>query len=154
MSQFQNMNQVTQTPIKGRIANVPNPATLSVQISPNSTQTLYPGSAVVLTTDTANMIVVDKSTPSQNIFGFVCWNSKKPNGWTAAQKVEIALPGSVMEMESAVAYNRGAILYQVVLNDQVTSSSAGGATPIGIALDNAAGANVLTRVYIQIGLTV
>lgn len=152
MSQFQNMNQVTQTPIKGRVANIPNPATISAQISPVSTQTLFPGSAVVLTTDVANMITVDKSTPSQNIFGFVCWNPKKPNGWTAYQKVEIALPGSVMEMESSAAFNRGTILDQVVLNDQVVTHASG--TPIGIALDTASGANVLVRVYIQIGLTV
>ena len=152
MAIYQNMNQVTQTPIKGRTSNIPNPSTISVQISPTSIQTLYPGSAVVLTTDVANMITVDKSTPSQNIFGFVCWNPKKPNGWTAGQKVEIALPGSVMEMESAAAYNRGTVLDQVVLNDQVQTH--GGGTPIGIALDNATGANQLTRVYIQIGLTV
>lgn len=150
--QYQNLNQVAQTPIKGRVTHLPNPATISCQISPVSTQTLYPASAVVLTTDTANMITVDKSTPSQNVFGFVCWNPKKPNGWVAYNKVEIALPGSVMVMESAAAFNRGTILDQVVLNDQVTTHVS--ATPIGIALDNATGANQLVRVYIQIGLTV
>lgn len=152
MSQFQNMNQVAQTPIKGRVSNVPNPATLSAQVSPLSTQTLFPGSAVYLTTDVANMITVDKATPSLNIFGFLVWNPKRANGQGANSKCEIALPGSVMEMESAAAFNRGSILDQVVLNDQVTTHVSG--TPIGIALDTASGANVLVRVYIQIGLTV
>lgn len=151
--QYQNMNQVAQTAIKGRTSLLPAANVMSVQIDPSSIQTLYPASAVVLTTATANIPTVDKSTPAQNIFGFICWNPKKPNGWTANAKVEIALPGTIMEMESAASFNRGQILDQVVLNDQVQSHS-GYNTPIGIALDNATGANQLVRVYIQIGLTV
>ena len=155
--QFQNMNQTTQTPIKGRVSLIPNPATISAQIQSASTATLYPASAVVLFAGTANMILVDKATPAQNIFGFVVWNPKKPNGWGASQKVEIALPGSVMYMESYAAFVRGSVLYQITTGDdpdQVTSSSAGGATPIGLSLDQATGADQLVRVYIQIGLTV
>ena len=156
--QYQNMNQTAQTPIKGRVANTPNPSTISVQLQQNSTYTVYPASAVVLFAGTANKIMVDKATPTQNIFGFVCWNSKKPNGWTAASKLEIALPGSVMWMESNVAFNRGAVLYQITTGDdadQVTNNSNGSTnTPIGLALDQSTGADQLVRVYIQIGLTV
>lgn len=153
MSQFQNMNQIAQTAIKGRTSFLPAANVISVQIDPNSVQTLYPASAVVLTTATGVMVIVDKATPAQNIFGFIVWNPKKPNGWTANAKVEIALPGTIMEMESATAFNRGQVLDQVVLNDQVQAHS-GPNTPIGISLDNATGANQLVRVYIQIGLTV
>ena len=152
--QYQNLNQVSMTPVKGRVGIIPFPAVISCQVDPNSIQTLYPGSCLVLTTTTANMITVDKSTIAQNIFGVAIWNSKKPNGWTAGMKIEIAMPGTIIEMESSGVISRGSIVYQVVLNDQITTSSAGGATPIGIALDNATAANQLVRVYLPIGLTV
>lgn len=156
MSQYQNMNQTAQTAIKGRVSHIPNPSTISCAVGPNSVNILNPASAVVLIAGTANMILVDKATPTQNIFGFVIWTPKKST-FPANAKVEIALPGSVMEMESNASFNRGSILYQITTGDdadQVTSSSAGGATPIGIALDQATGADQLVRVYIQIGLTV
>ena len=157
MAQYQNMNQTAQTTIKGRVANIPNPATISCQVVGTNTIQLYPGSAVYLVAGTANMIQVDKASPTQNIFGFVIWNPKKPNGWGPNEKVEIALPGSVMEMEAYTSFNRGSILYQITTGDDadmVTNSSAGGATPIGIALDQPTGVDQLCRVYIQIGLTV
>lgn len=154
--QFQNMNQTAQTPIKGRVSSIPNPATISVQITPTSLNTFYPATAVKLVAGTANMILVEKANPSDNIFGFVCWNPKRPNGYTAGSRLEIALPGSIMEMESSTAFNRGQVLQQVTTGDDadMVGPLTGYNTPIGLALDQVTGVDQLARVYIQIGLTV
>lgn len=144
---FQNMNQITMTPTKGRVSEIPNPSTISCQVTGASVANLYPGTAVVLVAGTANTILVDKATPSQSIFGFVCWTPKKSK-WVANEKLEIAMPGSVMEMESAAAFNRGQLVEQVATNDLV-QAYAGVNNTVGVALDTATGANQLVRVLIR-----
>ena len=155
MAQYQNMNQTAQTAIKGRVSHLPNPATISVQILPTSVNTFYPAAAVKLAAGASPTIYVELANPGDNIFGFVIWNPKRPNGYLAGGKIEIALPGSVMEMESGASFNRGTVLdYSNTGDDaqQVVTHTTN--TPIGLALDQCTGADQLVRVYIQIGLTV
>lgn len=147
-TQYQNMNQFGQTPLKGRVSNVPTPSTISCQITGASSNTFYPGTAVVLISGTSQTILIEKATATQPIFGFVVWNPKQVK-WTAGMNVEVAMPGTVMEMESQAAFNRGQLLQQVATNDQVQAYTGGTNTTIGIALDTASGANKIVRVLIR-----
>lgn len=147
MAQQQNMNQITMTPHKGRISHIPNPSTLSCQITTASSNTFYGGTAVKLISGTANTILVEKSAASEAIFGFVIANPRSAS-FTAGKNVEIALPGTVMEMESSAAINRGQLVEQVATGDKV-AAYAGVNNTVGIALDTATAANQLIRVLIR-----
>ncbi len=147
MSVFQNQNQTSQGPIKGGLSAVPNPATISCQITINSVSTFYAGTAVKLISGTANTILVEKAAATDQIFGFVILNPKKPSH-VAGGKVEVALPGSVMEMESNAAFNRGQLVEIVASGDKVIAY-AGVNTAAGVALDSTTGAAQLARVLIR-----
>ena len=148
MAQQQNMNQFTQTAIKGRLSHNPAPNVISCQITTASSNTFYGGTAVKLIAGTANTILIEKSAATEAIFGFVIFNPKKPSGNTAGQTVEVALPGSIMEMESSAAINRGQLVEQVATGDKV-AAYAGVNTTVGVALDTATAANQLVRVLIR-----
>ena len=147
MSVYQNQNQVAQGPIKGGLSAVPNPATISCQVTLASSSTLYGGTAVTLVDGTANTILVDKASATQPIFGFVVLNPKKPSH-AAGGKVEVALAGSVMEMEAAAAFSRGQLLEIVATGDKV-QLWANVNVAIGVALDTATAAGQLVRVLIR-----
>lgn len=147
MTQVQNLNQFQQGPIKGDVSAVPNPTTLPVQISKDSSETFYPGTAVKLIAGQANTILVEKAAATEAIFGFVIFSPKK-NSWTAGQAAEVALPGSVMYMESSAAFNRGQLLEQVATGDKV-KAWAGSNTVCGLALDTAGGVDQLVRVLVR-----
>ena len=147
MSVYQNQNQVGQGPIKGGLSAVPNPATLSVQITTASSNTFYGATAVKLISGTANTILVEKAAATDQIFGFVIVNPKKPSH-TAGGKAEIALAGSVMEMESGAAISRGQMV-EIVAATNTVIAWAGTNTACGVALDTASAANQLLRVLIR-----
>lgn len=147
MTVYQNQNQITQGANKGDLSAIPNPSTISCNITTASASTFYAGTAVVLIAGTANAILVDKATATSQIFGFVIRNPRKPSH-TAGGKVEVALPGSVMNMESGASFNRGQLVEYSAANDQVIAY-AGVNTAIGVALDNATAANQLVRVLIR-----
>lgn len=147
MTMYQNQNQFAQTTTKGKVAAVPNPSTLSCQITTASGNTFKAGTAVKLVAGTANTILIEKAAATEAIFGFVVWSPKK-SSWTAGQTVEVALPGSVMEMESSAAINRGQLVEQVATGDLV-AAYAGVNTTVGVALDTASAANQLIRVLIR-----
>lgn len=150
MAQFQNMNQVTQGPIKGRVSEVPNPSTVTCQVTPKSGNTLNPGTAVKLIAGTSPQILVEKAAATEQIFGFVVWTPKKV-AWTAGQPLEIVLQGSIMEMETNGAINRGQLCEIVASGDKI-AGWAGVNTTIGTALDTATAANQLIRVLIDTDL--
>jgi hypothetical protein len=147
MTVYQNQNQITQGPDKGDVSAIPSPNTISCQITTASANTFYAGTAVVLIAGTANTILVEKAAATSQIFGFVIRNPKKPSH-TAGGKVEIAMPGTVMNMESASAVNRGQLVEYVATNDLI-QAYAGVNTAIGVALDTATAANQLIRVLIR-----
>lgn len=147
MSVFQNENQLTQGPIKGGLSAVPNPATISGQLTPASANTVYAATAVKLIAGTSNTILVEKALAGDQIFGFVVLTPRKPSH-TAGGKFEIALPGSVMEMESGASINRGQLV-EIVAATNTVIAYAGVNTAIGVALDQATAANQLIRVLIR-----
>ena len=148
---IQNMNQFNMGAIKGSLASIPNPVTLSAQINPNSTDTLYPGSAVKLTSGVSSeTVLVDLAAQADIAFGFVVWTPKK-SSFTAGNAVEIALPNSVMNMESSGAIGRGNQVEFVPASTRVVQSS-GTNKPSGIALDIATATGQLIRVLIKTGM--
>lgn len=147
MSVYQNQNQFVQGPVKGGLSAIPNPATISCQITLASSSTFYGGTAVKLISGTANTILVEKAAATDQIFGFVVVNVKK-GSHTAGGKVEVALAGSVMEMESGAAFNRGQLLEIVATGDKVIAY-AGVNSPAAVALDTASATGQLVRALVR-----
>src|ERR1700749_3622323 len=106
MSQKMYMNQFNQKPIKGNSATKVNLNTLSVVIDPNSSNTILPGDAVIMTGSTGNVIYVDKCTASQVPFGYVLY-AMKTEKFTANMATTIGLGGTIMFGEAGGAITRG-----------------------------------------------
>lgn len=161
MTVSQNMNQFAQAALKGSIAAIVNPVTLSVQIDPASTHTvanatpIVPGDAVVLKNVAGNMIVVDKAAVTDTPLGFVIYTPKKDKFY-AMDSVEIALPGSVIWVEASATVARGANLEYVVGSSTTASTvkTNAGVNPIcGIALDKGS-SGALMRMLVQTAVAV
>lgn len=147
MGAYQNMNQVNQTPVKGDLKAVPNPNTVSCVILNTSSNSFVAGSPVKLISGTSQQLLVDLAGAADSIFGFIIYGPKK-NKWTKGDRVEVALTGSVMEMESGAAFNRGQVLEFQPTGTQVIAW-AGSNAHIGKALDTAPGPNIIVRVLIS-----
>lgn len=144
MSQTMFMNQFNQTPIKGNSATKVNLNTISVVIDPNSTNTLLPGDAVIMTSSTGNVIYVDKCTAIQLPFGYILY-AMKTEKFTANMATTIGLMGTIMFGEAGGSITRGSYL-EYVPNAVVTGPQmivSAGINPISaIALDNASNAGI------------
>lgn len=147
MAQYQNMNQFNQTPTKGMVANKPNATTLACQITADSANTFYPGTIVKLIDGTSETILIEKAAATDPCFGAVIFSPKR-SSWTAGMTVEVALPGSIMHMESSEAINRGQRVEQVASGDKVAQYDGSNVT-CGIALDKVTAENKLMRVLIS-----
>ena len=146
MAVVQNMNQFSQTPLKGNVAAITNADTISVQVDANSSNTIYPGDFVRLTDTTGSTIVVDLATTGQTADGVVIYTPKKAS-FTAGDPLEIALPGSVVYLESYGAISRGHRLEWYSTGNQVKSWA--GANPTcAKALDKASATGQLIRALI------
>ena len=148
MSVVQNMNQFSQTPLKGDLAAVVSPSTLSAQVDATSMNTIVAGELVKLSTATGNSILVDSGAANtQNPLGFAIYSPKKDK-FTSGNALEVALSGSVIWLEAASYISRGRSLEYVASGAKVRASE--GSNPvIGIALDNAS-AGQLIRVLVSI----
>lgn len=143
----QNMNQFNQGPVKGQVMGVPTPATLSAQIVSGGT-TVYPGYAVKLVDGASNTILVNAAAATDDIFGFVVWNPKK-SSFAALDTLEVALPGSVIMLETSTSVARGQSVEYVASGGKVTTY-AGTNTPCGVFLDKATAAATLVRVLVRV----
>jgi hypothetical protein len=147
MSQnYQQLNQFAQLPILGDTATKVNLNTLSVQIDPNSTNTLLPGDAVYLTQTAGTTILVDKCSATVAPFGYILYNQRF-NQFIAGDAVEIGTAGQIMFLLAGGTISRGNnVEYDpsasLTTGPQVLAS--GGVNPIsGLALDNATVGNLL-----------
>lgn len=140
MGQFMQLNQFQQAPILGDTATKVNLNTLSVQIDPNSVNTILPGDAVYMTATTGNTILVDKCTATVAPFGYVLY-SLKVDQFVSGDAVEIGLFGQIMYAEADGTITRGNLLEYVPSASLTTGPRmllSGGINPIsGLALDNA-----------------
>lgn len=150
MAQTFNMNQFAMTGLKGKIAAGPG-NTLSVQVYAGSAATaaapIVPGDFVKLVDVAANTIIVDRAAVTDAIIGVVLVSPKK-DGFIPLDNMEIAINGSIVNLESADAIARGADVEYTVSGAKV-STSAGTNTIVGVALDKASGANKLIRVLLK-----
>lgn len=130
----QTLNQFAQQPPKGSVAAVPNPVTISAQVSKDSLNTLYPGDAVRLTGGTTDQIEVDFcSAVSDQVIGFVVRNQKRAY-FTAGQPLEIAMEGTVIYLEAYGAIDRGNKVEWYPTGHQVEEAKGSNST-VGTALD-------------------
>ena len=70
---YQNLNQISQTPVKGEVKGIPNPTTVSCQFNPNSIFKLVAASPVKLISGTSQQLMVDLANDTDNILGFVIY---------------------------------------------------------------------------------
>ncbi len=150
MSTYQSLNQLNQTPVKGDLKAVPSPETVSCQILPTSSNSFVAASPVKLISGTSQQLLVDLAGNTDSILGFIIYSPRK-NQYKAADRIEVAMKGSVMEMESGAAFNRGQMLEFVSAGTLVIAYK-GVNSFIGKALDQASAANQLVRVLIDTSL--
>lgn len=144
---FQRMNQFAQTPLKGQVADILNPLTLSVQLDPASVETVIVGDAVKLVNVTGKQIMVEKCSASDVPFGYVVYTPKKES-FTAGMTFEIGGAFSIVYLEASGSISRGGYVEYVVSGAKVQAQSA---NPVsGLALDNASSGDLL-RVMILSG---
>ena len=146
MSQTFSPNAVAPQPMKGDIAFGPTFMTLQCQIYGSSASTFYPGQAVKIYNQTSNSIIVEASADTDAIFGTVLYNVRK-NAAVAYDMVTIALPGSIVWMETAAAVTAGGLV-EIVNVGLLVQNSSGTKTIIGMALVKATAANQLIPVLI------
>ena len=143
----QQLNQFGQKPLKGEVAAIPNPVTLSAQIDPSSSGTLYAGDAVRLVSGTSATILVDTVAATGTVFGFVIRNPKK-SSYTAGDAVEIALPNSVILLEAYSTISRGNNVEWYPGGNRV-KTHAGVNTICGTCLDMSTATGDLVRVLVR-----
>lgn len=147
----QSLNQFAQSTEKGVLDLALNPNILSCRIAAGSASDFVAGTAVTLSDVTGKILVVDKAAIDDDILGFVVYSAKKSVP-VAGDFIEVAISGSVMQMEASAAIARGADLQIVVASDKVATAATVGATIVGKALDKAAADEDLIRVIISTGI--
>ena len=143
------LNQLQETPVKAGLSAITNASTLSAQIDPASTATIVAGDLVKFTHSDGNTIVVDKAAATdQNPLGFVLYSVKK-NSYKPGDAIEVALPGSVLWLESYGVIERGYPVEYRASGSRVTRC-VGSNEMVGQALDNATATGQLIRVLVLI----
>lgn len=151
MGQTMQLNQFSQAPILGDTATKVNLNTLSVQVDPNSANTILPGDAVHMTSTDGNTILVDKCSATVAPFGFALY-SLKLDEFTAGDAMEIGLFGQIIYAQADGVIARGNNLeYEpsAVLATGPRMKVNAGVNPISaLALDNAADADIFRMMII------
>lgn len=143
----QQLNQFGQKPLKGVVAAVPNPVTLSVVLDPASSNTLYAGDGVKLQSGASPSIMVDLAAATDPVFGYVIRNIKKAS-YSAGDALEIALANSVIVLEAYGQINRGQNIEWYATGHQVKAHA--GVNPIsGTILDQSLATGDLVRVLVR-----
>lgn len=143
-------NQFVQSPFLGMIDMPYNFNTWPCQIDPSQTGTLYAGQPVKIVANTNGGIfsVVACTANTDACIGFLNYDVKNV-GFVAGQIAEMSLKGNVMWL-----YATGAITQFAQLNLDVTNGGVSGADTstdeyVGWAVDGAAAAGTLIRMYIE-----
>ena len=147
----QSLNQFAQSTEKGILDLALNPNIISCRIDPDSVASFVAGTAVKLTDAAGKVLLVEKATIGENIFGFVVYSIKKSVP-VAGDFIEVAISGSVMQMEASEAIARGINVEIVSASDKIAPADTVAATIVGKALDKAAADGDLIRVIISTGI--
>ena len=144
----QNINQFQQAPSKGdKDLGILSDNVISVQLATGSAE-LFPGDAVVAVDNASKLPEVTGVTAvTDQTLGFIARNNKD-NNYVAGDRMEIAISGTVLYLESGGAIGR---FEGVEANaDGTKVVSAGGVNPeIGKAFDKAAQNGDLIRVIVD-----
>lgn len=139
-------------PVKGDTALVKGFNVLPVMLDPDSVATLYPGDAVVMTTQTGVAIFVEKAAATDNPFGFVLYDMKKST-YTAGDAFEIACFGTAIYAQAQGTISRGDNLEYVpdlsAPTDDPLMKVNAGVNPISaFAIDNASNGDIFRMIVL------
>lgn len=143
----QQLNQFTQATLKGEVSAIPNPMTISVQLHKDSTDTLYPGDVVTLYDGAGSAILVALAAATDVPFGVVIRSPKKAS-FTANDVFEVAMDGSVINMESYSTIARGNKVEWYPTGRQV-KQFAGSNKCVGTCLDKATATGQIVRIKVR-----
>lgn len=143
-------NQFSQTPVVGQIDLDGGPENvISCLVDHAQSTALVPGQFVKMATTAGGPPhVIAISADTDQSFGIACYNLKDAS-YPPDSKVEVALFGTVIWMNSGGSITRGASVEAVAATPGNVVTSGGVNPVIGFALDGATGANQLMRVYVQ-----
>lgn len=145
----QSLNQFGMAPIKGQMAALINPSTLSVQLDPDSSEDyLVPGDNVYVVDVSGSTITVDKCAADDTGLGFVLYTPKK-NKFYPGDSFEIGCYLSIMWLEASAAFDRGVELEFVPTGAKVKEYAGTGNPTVGLALDASTGDGTLVRVFVR-----
>ena len=148
-----NANQVApDVAITGAIAFGPSFLTIQAYVYASSSNTLVPGDTAKLYDTASGNIVVDSAGDTDPIFGVVLYKTMK-NAYVAKDMLTLALPGSIVWMESAAAIANGAQVEYVNATNLIQTST-GTKTILGKALMKATGANQKIPVLLGFNMTI
>ena len=145
-----NQNQFAQTPILGQLDLDGGPENvISCLVDHAQATPLVPGGFVKLATTAGGPPhVLGVAADTDQSFG-VCVYNLKDSSYPADSRVEVALFGSIIFLNSGEAITRGNSVEMVAATPGNVLVSDGVNPVVGFALDGATGANQLIRVYIQ-----
>lgn len=96
-----NINQFSQTPVKGSLMLGLNVNVLSARIDPESEATdLVGGTAVKIVDVPGSIPTIDKAAEDDDIFGFIKYNIKNNTGYAPGEIAEVAFNFCAMIMEA------------------------------------------------------
>lgn len=119
------------------------------RVSPNQATALVAGQPVKIDSASTGGVIplLALAANTDSTFGFVI-RTLKDQSFPTNAAVEIAIQGAVMQMNAGAAITRGAKVEVVQSTPGNVITSAGTNPVVGFALDEAAGAGSLLRVYI------
>lgn len=143
-------NQFIQTTEQGVMDLRINPTVMSCVVD-SASAALIPGQAVKMVDSAGGAPKVTAvAADTDDIFGFVTFDIRHAT-YAPGEAVEIAFgAGSVMYMTSSAAVARNAQVMVLVAGSKVLTAAGSGKRVVGRAIDKAAGANALIRVYINL----
>lgn len=145
----QNINQFAQTQVLGQLDLEFNGSVVSMQVSANQATALVAGQPIMVENSAGGapkVLALASNTDTTN--GFVVRNLKDPNFPTYA-RLEVAMEGSVMYLNSGAAINRFGPVEAVQGTPGNVIAWAGVNPVVGFAFDQATGANQLVRIFIK-----
>lgn len=146
----QNINQFTQSPVKGQLDLRFNASTVSGSIDTTSNGGLIAGQPVKMIDSAGGAPkFVECGADTDDVYGFINYNGKNST-FEVGDAVEVsALMGNFMYMEASAAIARNAKVMIVVSGSKVATATSG-KTIVGRAYDKAASSGDLIRVTINL----
>lgn len=144
-------NVFAQSPTVGQTDLQFNNDTISAQVDVSAGAALYyPGQAMKIVANTLGGIprVIAANGATDNVLGFINYDIKSVS-FGVGQNVELSLAGNVMWLYTTAAVTQGAQVCVDVSATAAVQPTGATATVVGFALDGAAAAGALIRVFLK-----